>query len=459
MTHKKPRTKLRTATILLTAALGATGCTDDVSDPQAAVDGDDAQKVELSAVFGPHCNQQAHDGHERCVPSSLRTDIAWYGSNRETLTGWLDSAGCASPGYRENRKPVALFDWDNTIIKNDVGDAVTFHAIAHDQVRQPPHQNWKATSKFMTDAAATALTTACGTSVPAGEPLRTSVNVACADEMLSIYIDGKTTGGAAAFANWNFRRMEPTYAWTPQLLAGLTHAEVKQLTLDAVLPQLVAPIGTTQTIGTHTGLNGWLRLYDQQRDLIKAAQTRGYDVWVITASPQDVVGALAPLVGIPANRVIGIRSLTDSLDRLTYSFEGCGTIPDGEDAMISYIEGKRCWVNKIVFHDHSPNAINRRPIGSRQTFAAGDSDTDIEFLRDAKYKFVLNRNKSELMCFAYRNEHDSWRVNPMFISPKSEKTSPYPCDTTACKDASGVGQPCIDEGGLVIPPQLDTVHP
>ena len=63
------------------------------------------------------------------------------------------------------KKPVALFDWDNTIIKNDFGDAVTFHAIAHDKVRQPPNQDWKATSKFMTDDAATALTTACGTTV------------------------------------------------------------------------------------------------------------------------------------------------------------------------------------------------------------------------------------------------------------------------------------------------------
>ena len=38
-----------------------------------------------------------------------------------------------------------------------------------------------------------------------------------------MYIDNKTRGGATAFAGHNFRRMEPTYAWTAQL-DGRLHA-------------------------------------------------------------------------------------------------------------------------------------------------------------------------------------------------------------------------------------------
>ena len=392
-----------------------------------------------------------------CFPSALRTDLVWHGDNRETLTEWMDSLGCASDGYKHNKKPLALFDFDNTVLKNDIGDGITFYLIKNDKVLQPPNQDWKRTSKFMTDAGAAALTAACGTTVPAGQPLPTSTNLACADEMLSMYVDNKTTGGAVAFTGHNFRRMEPTYAWTAQLLAGYTPEEVGTMTLAAANAMLSAPIGATQVIGTRT-LNGYLRFYDQIADLIRGFQTRGYDVWVITASPNPVVSAISPMVGIPGNQVVGIRQLEDAQGRLTYSFEGCGPVADGEDTMISYIEGKRCWVNKVIYGDTTANAINRRPVGDRQVFGAGDSDTDIEFMRDATYKLMLNRGKREAMCFSYHNEGDTWRVNPMFIAPRPMQATPYPCSTTGCKDAAGNGVPCRDEAGNVIPDQADTVY-
>ena len=58
----------------------------------------------------------------------------------------------------------------------------------------------------------------------------------------------------------------------------------------------------------------------------------------------------------------------------------------------------------------------------RPVFAAGDSDTDIEFLRDATYRLVVDRNKTEIMCNAFNNTDGHWRVNPMFIQPKAKKT-------------------------------------
>jgi len=398
----------------------------------------------------------APSGSTNCYPLPMRTDLPWYGANRETLTAWLDSRGCESKSFDPAAQPLALLDWDNTVLKNDIGDAITFHLVSHDQVLQPPNQDWKQTSGYMTNAAADALTAACGTEVPAGQPLPTSTNLACADEILSMYIDGKTLGGQTAFAGHNYRRLEPTYAWTAQLMAGHTHDEIQRMTLEAAEPQLAAPIGTTQVVGTRV-VNGWLRIYGQSLELIKAARSRGFDVWVITASPSDVVRAMAPKVGIDADHVVGIRSLTDAAGKLTYSFEGCGPVPDGEQSMISYIEGKRCWINKVIFGDQTAAAIERRH-DPRQVFAAGDSDTDIDFMRDSAFKLALNRNKKEIMCYSHLNEGNSWLVNPMFIEPRPRQVALYPCSTTACKLADGASAPCRDENDAVIPDQADTVY-
>ena len=97
----------------------------------------------------------------------------------------------------------------------------------------------------------------------------------------------------------------------------------------------LAPADKTQALG-HRSENGWLRLYPQMKSLIAALQSRGYEIWIITASPQDVIGTAAQMVGIPFDHVIGIRSMTDSAGRLLYNFEGCGPYPDGQTDMIVF---------------------------------------------------------------------------------------------------------------------------
>lgn len=106
-------------------------------------------------------------------------------------------------------------------------------------------------------------------------------------------------------------------------------------------------------------------------------------------------------------------------------------------------------------------AVNQNPDPSkRQVFAAGDSNTDITFLRDATaMKLVINRNKKELMCTGYENFGGKYLVNPMFIGGKPQLATGYPCSTTACVNDKGTSVPCYDEGmpPTLIPDQTDTV--
>ena len=84
----------------------------------------------------------------------------WYGSNAQRIQTVIDARGTCSglPGGR----PLAVFDWDNTIIKNDISDQTFFWMLRHDKVRQPAGRDWTTTSTYMTRAGARALRRACG---------------------------------------------------------------------------------------------------------------------------------------------------------------------------------------------------------------------------------------------------------------------------------------------------------
>ncbi|MFI8964316.1 HAD family hydrolase [Streptomyces sp. NPDC053493] len=383
---------------------------------------------------------------------ALTISEGWYGDNEARIDALI--ADHCQDRRAGRKKPVAVFDWDNTVVKNDVGDA-TFHwLLRNDRVRPPKHGDWSTTSRYLTPAAAAALGEACPTAVRA---LPTATDTRCADELLSVYGSGTTSGGEAAFAGYDHRRMEPQYAWLAQLLHGWTTRQVRSFAAAARAENLAAPQGATQQVGSRQ-VTGWVRYYEQQRDLVRALKAAGFDVWIVSASPEPVVEVWAEGVGVDASHTVGIRNTTDH-GRLTSHLQGCGSVRDGEDATITYIDGKRCWINQEIFGVRGPAAERVQDPARRPVFAAGDSDTDVSFLRDATgLRLVLNRNKNELMCRAYDDADGRWLVNPMFIEPKKRRTSPYPCATTGYTAADGTPQPVRRTDGSVVPDQQDSVY-
>src|SRR6476469_2573661 len=58
----------------------------------------------------------------------------WSGDNGGRILKALDFAHATRvPGH----PPVAAFDWYNTVIKNDVGDATVFWMLKHDLILKP----------------------------------------------------------------------------------------------------------------------------------------------------------------------------------------------------------------------------------------------------------------------------------------------------------------------------------
>ena len=360
----------------------------------------------------------------------------WHGGNAQALSRMIAEHGKASAGYDPSHPPVAAFDWDNTVIKNDVGDAVMFWMLGNNKILQPPKRDWRTTSPLLSDDAVAALGKVCASQGEPGKPLATggtdAKSVACADEILAIYDGGKTTAGAKAWkVGAQSDTMEPAYAWTVALEAGSTLAEIKSFAEQAIAFNLANAIGAVQRIGSRKDVAAWIRIYEPMRELVAALQAGGFDVRVISASAQPLVEAFAARVGIVADHVIGVRAVLDRKGKATAVFQGCGSHAEGNFGLITYKQGKRCWLNKVLFGTTTADAQMNDP--SPLLFAAGDSDTDLHFLKDARYRLVLNRNKTELMCHAYAGRgkvasaDGLWLVNPMFIEPKPRKAEPYDC--------------------------------
>ena len=380
----------------------------------------------------------------------------WTQANRDRLNKLITDKGITSPSFDPKNRPVAVFDWDNTVLKNDIGDATFFWMLRHDKIRQPAGKDWGMSSATLTTAAKAAMNTACDALAAAGDPLPTGSNTACADAIYYAYDQGTTPPSAGSVAAWAPEKTLTTdnpYAWAGQVQQGYTPQEIHDFARAAYFEGATAPIGTTQTVGSVSGLNGYVRVYDQIADLIGAMQANGFDVWVVSASPEWVVAAIAPEAGVPENHVVGIRYLLASNGKQTRDMQGCGTIADGTNTIITFDEGKRCFINKAIFHELPASQMPTNPVVTkRPTFVAGDSDTDIAMLKDAtELKLVINRNKIQTMCNALSNYQGKWIYNPMFISPKAKKATPYACSTA--KDAAG--NVLVNEAGQAMTDQTE----
>jgi len=80
-----------------------------------------------AATFG-------RDGHGVPDPSLP----GWLPENRARLDALLRTRGVTSPGYDPAHRPVATFDWDNTMMWNDIGDLTMAWMLRHDAILQPP---------------------------------------------------------------------------------------------------------------------------------------------------------------------------------------------------------------------------------------------------------------------------------------------------------------------------------
>ncbi|MFI5300652.1 MAG: haloacid dehalogenase-like hydrolase [Polyangiales bacterium] len=380
----------------------------------------------------------------------------WLAANRAAINGVLATYGRGGAKWNGAHRPVATIDWDNTMMKNDLGDATLFWMLRNEKILQPVRRNWQTTSKKLTYEGNALLNRACNGAADPGRPLATAHVPACADAILTAYLDGATKDGAKIWTEETTATTHQPYAWAAQIMAGYTADEQREFAKAALAEAKTKPLGTTFTVGTRAGLPASVQLYDEMKDLVGALQDDGFEAWIVSASPQTVVEVAAAEARVDRAHVIGIRTIIDDQLKATARLVGCATIPDGDDTIIPFSEGKRCWINRAVF-ELPPNAQLLRPTdpATRAVFAAGDSDGDVAMLQDASaLKLVLNRGRLQVMCNAYANAGNTWRVQPMFLGPAPRHVQPFPC--AGAVDAKG--DRLTEESGAAIGDQFDSVY-
>ncbi len=332
----------------------------------------------------------------------MLTPDGWKPQNHAALTAFL-----AAEGKRPGRK-VAVFDWDNTVIKNDIGDAAFIGLLDRGLVADPG--DWRRTSPYLTDAAVQAL----------GKG-------ATPELIFTIYNSMKTPDGAPAFAGHDPKITEAAYAWLGHLLAGNTPDAIRRASREIFERQLMNPIGATRRIGNDT-IADYIRIYPQIADLIVELERSGFEVWVVSATPKYIIDPCAEMVGIPPERVIGIRNVEKN-GVLTEAIVGCGPVKDGENRMITYRDGKRCWINTVIFGMTAGDPLLPNPGSSakgfgpqadpdkRPRFGAGDSDGDISFLEDTTglRLFIDKCRPLDAARAARENKDGRWLIQEPFI--------------------------------------------
>ena len=268
----------------------------------------------------------------------ILTPGKWAPNTYKSMQKLIDENGVKSPSYNSSKKPYVVFDWDNTAIMNDTEEALYQYQIENLAFKLTPAEMGDLVRKnvpkdpFLKDY-----------NNAAGQ----AVNVdAIADDIVSSYTylyenyvglkglmslaDIKKTDEYLDFRAKMYYAYEAigdtfgtkvSYTWVLFFFKNMTTAEVSALaekSNDYNLGQAISKVkwfspaslpGKAGVVGVSH--NTGLRLTEEIADLMHPFRNNGIDVYVCSASLEDVVAAFAtnPKYGysLPRANIIGMR--------------------------------------------------------------------------------------------------------------------------------------------------------
>ncbi|MBC3933131.1 haloacid dehalogenase-like hydrolase [Undibacterium curvum] len=382
------------------------------------------------------------------VPAVILDSAKWAPRNRELIAALIAKHGITSKTYNPKRKPYAVFDWDNTSIMNDCEEALLLYQINQLAFKLSPAE----------------FSAIVRQNVPAGNFAPDFKNAAgkvvdlesiCADldsDYAFLHANYKGLAGSRTLEDistteqfLDFRAklyflyeavndthgVNVGYPWVIYFFANMSVSEVRKLAeashdanlgMSLVKAKFTSPASLPGKAGVITASHSQgIRLCTEVATLMDTFRNHGIDVYVSTASLEDVVAEFAtnPKYGYHVKRenVLGLR-----LEQ------------DGEVYKNAY---RKNWT--LNWGPGKTIVIKQELVAKKgygPVFVAGDSDGDYDMLRDfpeTEVGLIVNRLKKGKIGELSKAAADALKeAHPRFLlQGRQESTGNWlPVETT-----------------------------
>jgi HAD superfamily hydrolase (TIGR01490 family) len=170
-----------------------------------------------------------------------------------------------------------------------------------------------------------------------------------------------------------------------QITRGWDHLEVKKLVAETI-NEVIEPL-----------------IYEEALELIDHHMAQGDEVWLVSASPAEIVEPFAELLGITGS--ISSRATIDEHGKFT-----------GEMEFFAQGENKAIAIRELA---------HKRGIDLNESFAYSDSETDVPMLESVGHAYAVNADR-QLAKAAHENQ---WPIlnfkHPVRAHDRSRSNVPY----------------------------------
>ncbi len=364
------------------------------------------------AIAGQSVQGQSAQGQTSVQGVKARKLMAgqWDTFNKKKIEALLATYGKTSPQYDPQRPPYAVFDWDNTSIFLDIGEATFIYQLENLVFSMDPQQLDTAIRMNISDQPFSA-------NYKNQEGKEVDIDLIAPDIVESytwLYQNYKGLKGTQSldevkknphYTNFITKMRylyeaigdtfdhATSYPWLTYLNTGMTERQVRDLTFKATEWQLKQPIESV-TWTSPSSLPGkagvlsisWkngLRLVPEMQDLYKALRDSGIDVWIVTASFADIVKEISSNQKFgyhhPSERVLGMELVRDAKGVIQSEF------PKDRDQTQG--KGKTRTIERFLESRYGYGPI----------LVAGDSEGDQNMMADfpdTKLVLIINRLRS-----------------------------------------------------------------
>ncbi|MCB1172938.1 MAG: haloacid dehalogenase-like hydrolase [Leptospiraceae bacterium] len=290
---------------------------------------------------------------------SLPDSGHWDADNHERLLRMLDGpAG------------LAVFDFDNTLIYNDLGEAAMYYALFQGLIPGQLEEYWQQLASYG------------GFAPEQVQGLRDlfdcfyrADNEDCLLQFVDIVLQQYN-------AMYTTKGMEAAYRWSALCFAWIPVSEWEQIGRYVLAAETRAELAS-QRLPSGLQIPRGIRVYPEIRHLIQALQARDWQIRIVTASPRELIAAVISNWGLQPDQVIGMQ--------LARNAEG--------EYLPEIIEPLPFQQGKLD--------ILYASLGEKRAldFAAGDSPGDSSILQAARVGLWIDRGHPEMARLAARHAH------------------------------------------------------